>query len=41
MKTSMQRRILPTHGSSLPRPVDLLAMTLAKEQGARLAANEL
>jgi 5-methyltetrahydropteroyltriglutamate--homocysteine methyltransferase len=33
MKTSTQR-ILTTHVGSLPRPPDLLALILAKEQGA-------
>jgi 5-methyltetrahydropteroyltriglutamate--homocysteine methyltransferase len=32
MKNSTQR-ILTTHVGSLPRPADLLAMILAKEQG--------
>ena len=37
MKHSTQR-ILTTHVGSLPRPLDLLAMILAKEQGGTLDA---
>src|SRR5215831_11600212 len=37
MKTSTQR-ILTTHVGSLPRPPDLLAMILAKEEGAPFGA---